>query len=384
MIGLAIFATILGVIYSFIQLGLRKSWLTLQEWSTPADKEPSTSVVVIIPARNEAVNIKSCIQSILVQEYPEHLMQIIAVDDHSEDRTLEFARSFEDPRLTVVALEERELKDTLSPKKRALGIGINESDADLIITTDADCKVGRKWLASIVSYFENNKVDMIAGPVLFDPLTSSFEKFQALDFIGMMGVTGAGIHSGKFHMCNGANLAFSRSAFLKVDGYKGTEQIASGDDILLAQKFAQHPDLNIGFLKSRDAVVYTKPVPKMMDFLRQRLRWGAKSEHYSEKRIIWIQFIVLFTCLALTAFTILGLVFMKWHWKKYLIAFSILFSLKSIADFASLRTYTRFFNRANLMSGFLYGQFAHIIYICIAGTLSVFVREHEWKGRRLK
>lgn len=384
MIGLAIYAAVIGILYTYVQISLRGAWKSLPAWDIPTGFDPQTSVVIIIPARNEAANIRACLQSILDQDFPSELMKVILIDDHSEDRTLEFARSFDDDRLEVIALEDRKLEDSLSPKKRALRIGIAASDAALIITTDADCIVHDNWLRSIASYFESNKVDMIAGPVLFDPLSSSFEKFQALDFAGMMGITGAGIHSGKFHMCNGANLAFSRTAFQKVGGYEGTEHIASGDDILLAQKFVNHPDLNIGFLKSNDAIVYTKPVAKMMDFLRQRLRWGAKSEHYSEKRIIWIQFIVLLTCLSLLAFALLGITFYKWHWKKYLLAFSILFSIKSFADFISLRTYTQFFEKLKLMSGFLYGQIAHIIYISIAGTLSVFVREHEWKGRKFK
>ena len=384
MTGLAIYATIIGLIYLMIQLSLKKSWLALPEWAVAQDFTGSTSVVVIIPARNEAVNIRSCLESILNQDYPPNLLEIILVDDHSEDRTLEFARSFSDPRIKVIALEELALIDSLSPKKQALNIGIKESNATLIVTTDADCTADKEWIKTIVHYYENGQVDMIAGPVIFDPTDSSFERFQALDFIGMMGITGAGINAQKFHMCNGANLAFSRSSFEKVNGYAGTDHIASGDDILLAQKYVNDPDLNIGFLKSNNAVITTKPVAGLSDFLKQRLRWGAKSEHYSEKNIIWIQFFVLITCLSLVAFMLLGILFYKWHWLKYLMATGILLLHKSIADFIALKAYTRFFKRTTLMKGFVYGQFAHIFYISIVGLLSIFVRKHEWKGRKLK
>ncbi len=374
MIGLATYASIIGLIYLVIQLRLRASWSSLSTWETPPEYRPSTSVVIIIPARNEASNIRPCLQSILDQNYPASLMKIILVDDQSDDRTLELARSFDDDRLTIVALEDRVLTSSSSPKKRALNIGIDESDAELIITTDADCIASVEWLRSIVSFYEKEDVDMIAGPVLFDPLHSSFEKFQGLDFIGMMGITGAGIHSGLFHMCNGANLTFSRAAFVQVGGYAGTDHIASGDDILLAQKIVQHPDLKIRFLKSTEAIVLTKPVEKISDFISQRLRWGAKSEHYSEKRIIWIQFVVLITSLSLLAFALLGIMFFKWHWKKYLIAFSILFVLKSIGDYLSLKRYSTFFNRLGLMRSFFYSSIVHILYISIVGLLSVFIR----------
>lgn len=384
MIGLAIYASIIGAVYLWIQLSLRKSWLALPAFVFDKGAIPSTSVVVIIPARNEAANIKACLTAILEQDYPSALMKVILVDDYSEDRTLEVVRSIDDDRLMVIALEERNLVDSSSPKKRAINLGIQESEAALIVTTDADCVAGQNWLRSIVTYYESQDVALIAGPVLFDPLDTSFEQFQGLDFLGMMGITGAGIQSGRFHMCNGANLAFSRKAFELVEGYKGTDHIASGDDILLAQKMVQHPDLNINYLKSTEAVVHSKPVNKISDFIAQRLRWGAKSEHYSEKQIIWIQFVVLLTCLSLLAFALLGVAFYKWHWKKYLLAFSILYLLKSIADYFSLKTYAKFFGRLDLMRGFVYASIAHIVYISVVGLLSVFIRKHEWKGRRLK
>ena len=51
------------------------------------DKSPKSKFSVIIPARNEADNIESCITGILAQNYPSHLFEIIVVDDFSEDET---------------------------------------------------------------------------------------------------------------------------------------------------------------------------------------------------------------------------------------------------------------------------------------------------------
>ena len=46
----------------------------------------------------------------------------------------------------------------------------------------------------------------------------------------MMGITGAGIHDRFMHMCNGANLAYAKSAFYEVNGFTGIDHLASGDD----------------------------------------------------------------------------------------------------------------------------------------------------------
>ena len=57
-------------------------------------------VAVIVPARNEAHQIGLCLRSLLAQDWP--LLQIICVDDRSEDATYAEAAAILDPRLTVV------------------------------------------------------------------------------------------------------------------------------------------------------------------------------------------------------------------------------------------------------------------------------------------
>ncbi|HWY33412.1 MAG TPA: glycosyltransferase, partial [Nitrosopumilaceae archaeon] len=50
---------------------------------------PSTSVSIIIAARNEEKNIVMCIQNIIRQDYPFPLAELIIVDDNSTDTTIE-------------------------------------------------------------------------------------------------------------------------------------------------------------------------------------------------------------------------------------------------------------------------------------------------------
>ena len=50
-------------------------------------EQSNTQFTVIIPARNEAANIKACVESILNQEYPTDAFEIIVIDDFSEDDT---------------------------------------------------------------------------------------------------------------------------------------------------------------------------------------------------------------------------------------------------------------------------------------------------------
>ena len=73
-------------------------WARSQKFVMPAGYQPHTSITVIIPARNEEHNIASCLHAVLAQQYPAHLLEVIVVDDHSEDNTVAVARSFADGR----------------------------------------------------------------------------------------------------------------------------------------------------------------------------------------------------------------------------------------------------------------------------------------------
>ena len=65
----------------------------LKTFQPAADIVPATRFSIIIPARNEAENIGTCIQSILKNNYPQNLFEIIVADDFSTDSTPEIVES---------------------------------------------------------------------------------------------------------------------------------------------------------------------------------------------------------------------------------------------------------------------------------------------------
>jgi len=64
-------------------------FVKLKQFVVPANFSPQTSFSIIIPARNESNNIVGCLQSILNNNYPKDLYEIIVIDDHSTDNTSE-------------------------------------------------------------------------------------------------------------------------------------------------------------------------------------------------------------------------------------------------------------------------------------------------------
>jgi cellulose synthase/poly-beta-1,6-N-acetylglucosamine synthase-like glycosyltransferase len=51
----------------------------------PSAPDPLPQISIIVPARNEARNIRQCLEGLLVQNYPNY--EIIVVDDRSSDAT---------------------------------------------------------------------------------------------------------------------------------------------------------------------------------------------------------------------------------------------------------------------------------------------------------
>ena len=372
-------AIFLCITYTYSLLFIYCYWAKAPEKKQHSSNQLSAILTILIPARNEEQNIHSCLRSILQQTYPKSQYEIIVIDDFSADATRAIVATF--PEVKLLCLKEYIAEDvTIAHKKAALEYGVQQANGDIIITTDADCIAGPGWLAGVASCFTDNAVVAVAAPVNFYNTTNPFSRFQALDYIGMMGLTAAGIRSSAFHLANGANFAFRKSAFEMVHGYTGINTTASGDDVLLVQKFAQHFPRGMHFLQSLAATVYTLPQRNWNSFVQQRLRWASKSGQYKDKWLNIFQAFVFLYCLVCVLCLVMS-PFMGWN---TFIAFSVLLLTKSVADYFYLRSLCRFFGQEELMRDFYYAQCMHIVYILVVGGLSVLgVTEVAWKGRKL-
>ncbi len=337
-----------------------------------------TKVSILVPARNEATNIEACLKALLLQDYHKFLFEIIVIDDHSEDNTAKFAEAFEDPRIRVLRLADYPDFPQQAFKKLALTTGIKEASGELIVTTDADCYMGPSWLSLIVTYYESHKVKMIAGPVNMTDEKSLLEKFQSLDFCGMMGITGAGVSKGYMLMGNGANIAYAKNAFEKVNGFEGIDHLASGDDMLLMQKIAAVYPGQVHYLKNAKATVYTKAQATWSDFIQQRIRWASKSSAYPQKGVtLQLAIVYLFCWNLIVNFALIP--FWEFAW---MLAIGQLV-VKMAVDYLLLSAMTSFFSRKDLMRSFLPSQLLHILYIIGIGTLGNLIKRYRWKGRKV-
>jgi glycosyltransferase involved in cell wall biosynthesis len=92
------------------------------------------SITVVIPTLNEERNLPKCLAAIGSQDYPKELVEIIVVDNGSEDRTVEIARA------AGATVLRNEIRDAEVSKM----MGLRAAKSDCFIYLDADIELASK------------------------------------------------------------------------------------------------------------------------------------------------------------------------------------------------------------------------------------------------
>lgn len=364
---------LLLLIYSLLIDFYRRSWNQIPVFEAAGVTHVKVSVVIAV--RNEEHNISQLLFRLSLQDYPRTLYEVIIVNDHSTDATWEKLNEYTEHGLSTIFLQ---LPQGQSSKKKAIEMGINSAKGELIITSDADCIMPETWISCIASFYWQSGAKFISAPVLMEGGNSVKDIFQSLDFLALQGITGASVHK-RFHtMCNGANLAYEKQSFLDVDGFQGIDEIPSGDDMLLMHKiFSRYPD-KVFYLKSREAIVRTKPERSWRNFFNQRIRWASKAVHYKDKRIFYVLLLTYFVNIGFLVMIIASII--DSYWLSFL---CLLLFAKILIEFPFVNAVAIFFDQQKLMRYFPFLQPLHILYTIFAGWLGRF-GSYRWKSRTVK
>jgi biofilm PGA synthesis N-glycosyltransferase PgaC len=347
--------------YVIMLLMIFRSLLQIKTFKTSS--EPLTFISVVVACHNEQKNLPVLLKSIALQNYPKDLFEVIIVDDNSNDKTMEIAEEFIG-KVNIVAISNKG-----KGKKLALRTGITASKGNLIITTDADCTMERKWIRTIVAFYEINKADMIISPVTITSGTGFFRRFQELEFLSLQGITAGSACSEKATMCNGANLAFTRETYLKHSDNLHDE-INTGDDIFFLHSLKKESGSKIFWLESFDALVTTEWSSTFSSFLKQRRRWISKGRVYRDKYTIALGIVTFAAVLLQFFYFIAGLIY-----PVLSAVFLIIFILKSVPDFLILLNTSGRYNKKYLLRWFLPAQVIYPFYVLSVVFYSLRSRE---------
>jgi len=219
-------------------------------------------VSIVVPARNEAMNIGKLIESIRYQDYPRDCYEIIVVDDGSEDGTGDIAQRFG----AKVVRHEKNLG-----KAKALESGISVAEGDVVITMDADSYLGTgSSLRNIVAnLFGKPFAGISTGIIRIDERgLGLIEKFQSIEYLNSFEI-GRRVqgYMDWLLVVPGAFSAF-KGYFLKSLPAVPKETLAEDFELAMV---AYRGGLTSNF--EPKAVTYTEPVDSWSALYRQRIRW---------------------------------------------------------------------------------------------------------------
>ena len=235
------------------------------------------SISVLVVMRNEAQNLPQLFRALEQQSLAHQAFELHLIDDASTDNSCQLAEGWKS-RLSFSMFLHRldSAQKGGSPKKAAIAQVLPLAAGEIIAVTDADCQPASDWLRGILAVWQQHRPVFISGPVRYVAEQTLFERMQAVEFAALIGVGAAMLEAGKPGMCNAANMAFSKQAFLAVGGYAGNAHVPSGDDEFLLQKMAARYPEGIRFLKNSNALVSTRACQSWGQFLHQRKRWAGK------------------------------------------------------------------------------------------------------------
>jgi peptidoglycan-N-acetylglucosamine deacetylase len=238
--------------------------LALAEKLRPAPaKHPDYQpwVSVLIPAYNEESVIVETVRAALSSQYAK--LEVLVVDDGSQDRTVELVRQEfgRDPRVRLLTQPNH-------GKPSALNHGLSEAIGEVIVSIDADTIVDAEAIPRLVRHFADPKVGAVAGNVKVMNRDRWITRWQALEYI-----TSQNLEKRAFDLLNcipvvpGAVGAWRADLLRHHAGFSGDTVAEDTDLTLLIRRHGWK------IVYDEDAIGRTE-VPETVDALvRQRFRW---------------------------------------------------------------------------------------------------------------
>jgi cellulose synthase/poly-beta-1,6-N-acetylglucosamine synthase-like glycosyltransferase len=257
-------------------------WLVfgrLAFYKPKVDRMIEKPVSVVITSRDEYYNLKNHLPAILNQDYPEY--EVVVVNHYEDDDTTELLNDFakEYPHLKVVHMGHS--VSFYPGKKFPLSIGIKSAKNDILLLTDADCKVNSPhWIRNMQQGFDDQTQLVLGyGPYqpqkgILNPFIRYYSFFTAMQYLSfaLAKVPYMGV---------GRNLAYRKSLFYKNNGFISHYKVASGDDDLFVNETANSKNVKICI--APDSFTYSIPKTTLKLWFRQKRRHLSAGRLYKKK-----------------------------------------------------------------------------------------------------
>ncbi len=235
-------------------------------------------ISVIVPAHDEEAGIAACLMSVIDQDYPQ--FELIVVDDRSEDRTADLARSCLEGRDNCRVITVKDLPAGWTGKCHALHVAVGHARGEWLAFLDADSLLHRSALSRCYEEVSSRAIGMITlspKPVL----RTFWEKALQPVFIGMSCIIFP-LHevndpTSPVASANGMFYLISRNAYERIGGHRAVRCLAV-EDIGIGKR-VKALGLGLLFANGRE-ILQTRMYTSFMEILRGWTRIHAASMNY--------------------------------------------------------------------------------------------------------
>ena len=350
------------LIYCFSILYLAISFAITK--NDTSNNNQNKTVSILIPFKNEEQNLRSLLNDLVNQNYPKEKLELIFIDDKSTDKGKKIIKEFEEKHQHITYISSTE-----NGKKNALKIGTQKATSEIIIHTDADVILNRNWVNSIVNSFNDEKILLSFGSVIFE-YNSFFEKLQSLELISLSGIAASSGIIKHPILISGANLAYRKN--LKQTFVDSINNIASGDDMFFLEKVKNEYPNSIKYIKDTNNIVRTKAEKSIRSFIHQRIRWAGKTKKIKDVEVILSGLISFLANISIIVILISSI------WSNLILFMIIALIIKFFTELIALTIYSKHFNQLKLIALFPILFFIYPVYIISIASSSLFIKP-KWK-----
>lgn len=331
----------------------------------PFPEMTDLSISVIICARNEADRLTPLLTSLTQLDYPVERYEVLLIDDDSTDETPELLRSYASHFPNWRVLQHQKRPDEPQGKKGALTMGVAQAQGEIILVTDADCRVPPDWLKSMAGGFAP-EVGMVLGFAIVDSGATLFQQLQQFGCVCEATVAAVSAYYRRPTHSNGQNLAFRKAVFVAVGGYADGAQLSSGDDFFLSKAIQTKSKWRFAFNISPASYVRTLPEKFDRSYLHQQLRRNGKAFYLPPVHFILASWIFCFHIGLLVALVAAPGLFL------------FLTALKFLSEWIAFRAGARLFGQTHLLRSFPLFWLLYPVQIIGFAILGSF-QKYEWK-----
>ncbi len=340
-------------------------------------KKSPPLVSILIPARNEADNIKRCLRSLLKQDYPN--TEILVLDDNSNDNTSQVVKKLAEKDNRVKLIIGKPLKSGWLGKCYACYQLSKHAKGKYLVFTDADTLHFPSSVSCAIGCLASNNLDalsVIPGQIMVtfsERMVVTWVHFGILSLLPLILVKRS--KNPLFCTANGQFILFKREVYKKIGGHQSVKAKIL-EDIHISKQVKRYGYSFMIFDGSKN--IYCRMHRSFRELIRGFSKFMFAA--FDFKIFTMAAVILLISALFLFPFILLPLGFLVFDWSRMIIDLIIV----QIFIIFIMRITLAIRLKSRILDVFLHPlSVVYIILICIDSVLQTkFGKGIYWKGRR--